>query len=126
MATENKLPEGIQKTDLKWPSSDDYSVARFELWHVERFGWVIPTLPISGRGDNLRTYAVEIAGGKVVSVGRGPHVHERHEVYVRKSRKEALQKYLDLKTAGEGDAGMIRDRISTRRANTALRRSRLY
>jgi hypothetical protein len=61
--------------------------------------------------------------GEPVTMGKGPHVLRTVTVYVRNGRKDALQKFLDLKVQGEAKAGDIRDRISTRRAQTALRRT---
>jgi hypothetical protein len=44
---------------------------------------------------------------------------------VKKSRLEALRPLLDLRVEGSAKAGDCRDRISTRRAHTAMRRSML-
>jgi hypothetical protein len=103
----------------------------FELWYTERFGWIIPTLQIAAvtarraaRGATLRrTYAIAIKDGALVRAGFGPHVLEHHTVYVKASRLDALTPLLDLAVKGEADAGDCRDRISTRRAQTAMRRS---
>lgn len=128
-----ELPDEVRETDLKYPSwessknnEDNRVVNTFEMWYTERFGWCIPTLFISRarRGSNMndRTYGVAIKDGGVVTMGKGPHVLRTVTVYVKKGRADALKNLIDLKTKGEGDAGQIRDRISTRRANTALRR----
>jgi hypothetical protein len=129
-----ELPDEVRETDLKYPSwestknnEDNRVVSQFEMWYTERFGWCIPTLFISRarRGSNMndRTYGIAINTNGVVTMGKGPHVLRTVTVYVRKGRVEALKKFTDLKTKGEGDAGQIRDRISTRRANTMLRRN---
>jgi hypothetical protein len=140
------LPEGIIPTDLKYPHSADKTprygtkayakwiavnraVDQFDLWYTVRFGWCIPTLHIRNAGRRQaagltqeRTYAVEIKGGGVVTIGLGPHVTARVTVYVTEGRRVALQPLIDLRTKGQGDAGSIRDRISTRRARSSMRR----
>lgn len=131
MKTKNALPEGINQSDLKYPGykSKDrtlpYPDGSFELWHITSFGWVIPTLFIRGAGRHSesahRTYAVNLKG-QTCRVGLGPHVTERVTVYVRKSREKVLRKFLDLKNTGAIRSNEIRDRISTRRAQTQARR----
>jgi hypothetical protein len=140
-----QLPTGILQSDLKYPdykSKDKlvpgYDNSSFEIWYTERFGWCIPTLLIRGAGrrygpsrDTARTYGVTIKdenlnGHQVVTMGSGPHVKAKHTVYVRESRKEALQKFLDIRSGGAEDANSIRDRISTRRARTSLSRGSMY
>jgi hypothetical protein len=125
-----ELPKGIIAKDLSYPDTrkggdyfPDYKDLdchdhQFEIWYVRNFGWCIPTLDIGGAGRQAtrRTYAVAIDTGKVVRIGKGPHVTECHRVYVRASRLTELRKFIDLRTKGAGDAGSIRDRISTRRA----------
>ncbi len=137
-----ELPPMINVSDTKYPPYksknpvvwDAANHGRLTFHHTERFGWCIATLPISGAragsGYVARTYAIRLepkwSGStehEIVSVGNGPHVSKTVEVYVRKNRVKTLQKYLDLYAKGMGDAGSIRDRISTRRANTSLRRS---
>jgi hypothetical protein len=115
------LPEGILKADLKdvkWEDQPkDYDKRYFELWLVTGFGWVIPTLSIGSRRSTYgnRTYAVTIEG-QVVRVGRGPHVLAMHTVHVSKKTAARLEKFFELRLKGQGDAGQIRDRISSRRA----------
>jgi hypothetical protein len=126
------LPKGIEKSDLHVPAdykSYDkvpYEQRSFELWHVTRFGWCIPTLLI-GRARRAnstdRTYAVTVEGGQVVRVGRGPHVTATHVVHVTNARHAALKSFLTLREKGQGDAGQIRDRISSRRAQGQLMRA---
>ncbi len=141
--TQHPLPAGILKADLARPAWDDKDrlvksygdtpeapVDNFGLWYTTGFGWCIPTLLISHSRQRVRqtgvqdsrTYAVTL-DGKVVRIGHGPHVGERATVYVRKSRLEALQPYLDLLTKGEADAQQVRDRISSRRAQGVLNRA---
>jgi hypothetical protein len=122
------LPKGIVERDLTYPDTrkgGDYFAKgidcndhQFEIWYVRNFGWCIPTLDIGGAGRQAtrRTYAVKVDTGNVVRIGKGPHVTATHRVYVRESRLKDLQKFLDLRRKGAGDAGSIRDRISTRRA----------
>jgi hypothetical protein len=142
-----KLPEGILAHDLKYPDFknkkdgqyfpdyDDknfpYEDRQFELWNVANFGWCIPTLHIRNAGRRAlasgsvaapRTYAIEINTGKVCRIGLGPHVTARVTVYVRKNRRDVLQKFLDLRKTGSESANQIRDRISSRRAQGALYR----
>lgn len=132
-----KLPELVKASDCSYPKYPKNParesqaaqtarrvVATFELWYVQRAGWVIPTLDIARAkfGPARRTYAIALNDKQVYTVGNGPHVLAMTTVYVTNARLAALQPLLDLKTAGMGDAGMIRDRISTRRARTSLRR----
>ena len=126
-----KLPEGITKIDLKYPSYrskdgliKDWASSTFDIWDIEDWGWVIPTLEIGrsrrhARENNVRTYAVRVDDGKTVRVGLGPHVKGKHTVYVRKSRFNALKKYVEMKNSGAADANQIRDRISTRRMRSS-------
>jgi hypothetical protein len=94
----------------------------------------LATLPIGaarrGSGFADRTYAIEVAEKpysngehQIVTVGKGPHITQTITVYVTVNRLKALQPYLDIYQKGLGSAGSIRDRISTRRANTVMRRS---
>jgi hypothetical protein len=126
-----KLPTGILDTDLDYPAYADNSYESFELWDVQNVGWVIPSLLISRAGRRQRAttpgvsdrYYAAGLDGKVWRVGRGPHVKRTVAVYVKKSRLTALQPFLTLRDKGSADANVIRDRISTRRARTALARS---
>jgi len=116
------------------------SRAEFEIWYSTGFGWVIPTLRIkrvSRRAANAgiqteRTYGVvvedfeRVSRGDLVRVGYGPHVLERYTVYVKQSRLKALQPLIDLLIAGRAKAGECRDRISSRRANSAMRRGGIF
>src|SRR4029077_16922930 len=102
----------------------------FELWDSRGGGWAIPTLHIRNAGrrshpgaTNRRPYAVATENGKTYRVGLGPHVEETHPVWVKKSRLQALLKFIELKNGGEGSAGQIRDRISSRRAQGQVMRA---
>lgn len=129
-----RLPAGLLSSDLKYPTTypDRAHAADFELWYVTGFGWCIPTLRIRnasrrvreglGAGTPARTYAVRIETKGIVRIGLGPHVTFRTTVYGRKSRMKALRQYVELRDAGAGKAHMIRDRISSRRAQTEARR----
>ena len=140
------LPAGILDSDLAHPKdwkllahesydSPKYTqyggTIQFDLWYTERFGWAIPTLGIrnaSARHRSIgitapRTYAVTVKDKSLITCGLGPHVKARVTVYVKKSRFKALQPYLDIMIDGQVKANDCRDRISTRRANTLLRRS---
>ena len=135
----NKLPEGILMGDLVMPKNKDgYSDwnalagtrvmgGQFELWYTTGFGWCIPTLNISHnrRASSERTYAVRVDTDGVVRIGGGPHVIERHWVYVKKARLKALQKFVDMQAQGAVDANTVRDRISSRRAQGALNRAKV-
>lgn len=129
------LPKGMRASDLKrpsWRSKDrlDFEACpggSFQMIHVGDWGWCLATLLIRKAGRRAveggdRTYAVRIATGETVAVGLGPHVKARATVYVRKSRGKALAGYLEMIRQGAERANQIRDRISTRRAQTALRR----
>lgn len=127
------LPKGIRASDIKYTAGKKYVDLgerwHFDIYYVPAFGWVLPTLLIKqaarhSRADEVsRTYAVTL-DGKIVRVGLGPHVTQRHTVYVALSRRKDLQRYLDLIEQGKAAANEVRDNISTRRANTALRRAR--
>lgn len=138
------LPDGLTVHDtncygdptLPYDSARPWEDDSVEFWYTERFGWCIPTLAIGGRrsfggADNRRTYGVcvgdklkrEARRGAVVTMGNGPHVLARITVYVRKPNADRVAPYLALRREGQGSAGAIRDRISTRRANTIARRA---
>jgi hypothetical protein len=123
------LPKGVKDEDLEYPSfkSKRRVVETLKLHYTERFGWCVATLSIrraTGRraGTQDRTYAYTL-DGKVVRVGLGPHVLRTVDVYVTEKALGRLQYLLDLAQQGEAKAGDIRDRISSRRAQGALRRS---
>lgn len=133
------LPAGILKIDLEYPSYKSKNKLVYEGEHrghltfhkVADRGWVIATLPISAgrKGFAARTYAIEVEKKpysdehQIVTVGNGPHVLSTVEVYVTTNRLKALQPFIDIFNKGLVTAGTIRDRISTRRANTVARRS---
>jgi hypothetical protein len=134
-ATKPALPQGITEADLKYPKyytgkgPEVLYQLQFEIWYTERFGWCIPTLLIGGvprrmQGSDVqrRTYAIAIKDGGTVSLGLGPHVLFHFNVYVTSANQARLQKYTDMRQQGLGNAGDIRDRISSRRMQTAARR----
>ena len=131
------LPTGIIATDLLPPKCKTkaqwnalWSLGgdrrELQLWHTTSLGWCIPTLLISGAGRRRattdRTYAIRVSNGTVCRIGKGPHVTQILTVYNTPKRSKALQPFFDLKTSGAADAGVIRDRISSRRAEGQLRR----
>ena len=139
-----ELPKGILQSDLKYPSykSDNKLVydgnhhGQLTLHYVTGRGWVIATLPISnaraGSGFEGRTYAIEVDKKdsysdehNIVTVGKGPHITHTVTVYITTKRVSALQPFIDIFNKGLVSAGTIRDRISTRRATTVLRRANL-
>lgn len=112
------LPPGITKADTEYPRGGGHLVDILTFYHSRRFGWCIATLAINSRG---RTYGITL-DGKVVSMGGRPDdVVVR--VQVTEARKAALQHFLDLKAKGLGNAGDIRDRIGSRRAQGQVERS---
>jgi hypothetical protein len=125
-----ELPKGILKSDLKRPeygAQQDvpWEARSFELWYTTGMGWVIPTLDIAKAkaGMPRRTYAVRVVDGSVCRVGQGPHVTQTLVVYVTSKRYQALEPFLLLRTKGRGDAGAVRDRISSRRAQGQVERA---
>lgn len=106
-------------------TADQRGYESFRIWKVSSLGYVFPTLkirnPRKGRKEAERTYAVA-ANGQLVRVGMGPHVLEQYEVFVKKSRREALQPILDLIKEGEIKANECRDELSSRMARGSLRR----
>jgi len=131
------LPLGVmtEDIDMKVAFSQNADHPNYSLgdgghltfYKTARFGWCVATLPIS-RGKNGwtdRTYAIA-ENGAICTVGNGPHVLAKITVYLRKSRVDALRKWIDLYNTGLGNAGMIRDRRSTRRAQTSLARARNF
>jgi hypothetical protein len=121
------LPLDVRASDLVRPEYDakdalvhdvgEYGTLTF--YNTTAFGWCIATLQIkksrrSGTPD--RTYAARCSDGALVRIGLGPHVTRQIVVYVRESRRAALQRYVELYTAGQDRANAVRDRISSRRA----------
>lgn len=119
-----QLPLGIEKSDMVRPAWDaedglDHSVGNYgELtFHkTTRFGWCITTLFISRgkRGQPDRSYGIALDTDQVVSIGNGPHVTESFTLYLRKSRRADLQKFIDAYESGMERANAIRDRRSSR------------
>ena len=143
-----KLPEGILKSDLEYPSLDyskpiseaERHAARIaqhlQFYYTDRFGWVICVLHIrnasraqraiyradSGVND-ARFYAISVDKSEICTVGLGPHVKHRFELYITNARADALKRYAALAALGAERANGIRDRISTRRSRTIARRT---
>lgn len=123
LAKKYPLPAGIKVADLQFPKR--HYVESFEMRYIERFGWVIPTLHIAngGRhGGGSRTYAISVKGTPC-RVGNGPHVLAIVTVYVSDANKKRLETYLNLRHDGQAKAGETRDRISSRRLLTQMRRT---
>lgn len=145
MKEKPELPFGLIESDLKYPKhpknwkwGKQYPsdvLHTITLYETERMGWVVTTLLISNPGrrhrhldaqpPQPRTYAVT-ADGSVCRVGLGPHVKRTITVYITRGRFEKLKKIVELHEKGLADAGSIRDRISTRRAQGALYRSNRF
>ena len=145
------LPPDVQKADLEHPKygSGDYLPntelekigmgyesgfpGRFTFYKVEGrsvLGWVLTTLHISKPSSRARagatmdrTYGIGVADSKVYTVGKGPHVTAIVEVYLTKANLTRLMKYVELWKKGMADAGGIRDRISSRRAQGQINRA---
>jgi hypothetical protein len=132
-----ELPPDVKASDLKYPSYDSGdSIGYRELeamglhsnsltfYLTTGFGWAITTLGIRNAkpGRTARTYAVTL-DGKCCRVGSGPHVKATVTVYLSKSNLSRLQKYVDLHLKGQEQAGIVRDRISTRRAQGQINRA---
>lgn len=132
------LPPGVKLADLEWrsPPKSAYGTKKYDEWrqknahadpreitfyYTERFGWVITTLRIAAGRTSERSYGIDLKGN-LVRVGNGPHVKKTLRVQIYEDRLEDLQKYVDLYNKGLEAAGDTRDRISTRRAQTAQRR----
>lgn len=126
------LPGDIIESDTVYPkygrtrNPSNTVVANFTMDYTAQFGWCIRTLGIrrarrAGRTD--RTYAIRVNTKQPVRIGAGPHVLRTVTVYVTEKRKPKLQRFLDMQTLGEEQAGTIRDRISSRRAQGALMRA---
>lgn len=141
--TKVELPPDVTVADTAYPKFDDKN--RIPYQELEALGlgtcgseltfyqvkgarvndWVITTLLIGGagkRGTTARYYGITI-GGNVCRVGKGPHVLKEVKVYLNKDNLPRLQKYVDLYNKGLADAGMVRDRISTRRAQGQIHRA---
>jgi hypothetical protein len=128
--TAKELPPGVKLSDTQYPKwsekKPDNVIATLTFYKTERLGWIVTTLGIARArrpGTADRSYAVTL-DGNVCRAGSGPHVLAEVTVYVRASRKVALQKFLDLHEQGLAAAGTIRDRIGSRRAEGQLRRAR--
>lgn len=136
--SKDKLPFGLIKSDLEYPKwrEKDTKAQReakyivdnghLSLVYTERFGWCVRTLHISNarRGAGAwgaRSYGIN-EDKQLVSIGAGPHVLREIQVHVTKARSKELKPLLDLYLEGMAKAGEARDRISTRRARTSLRR----
>lgn len=133
---ENALPPDVKLVDTKWPSHekslpwshfDQYGMNGNALtfYLTTGFGWVLTTLAIRKArrsGSTDRSYAITL-DGKCCRVGSGPHVKKTVIVYVSKDNADRLTKYCELHLKGQEQAGTVRDRISTRRAQGQIHRA---
>lgn len=115
------LPPGALNSDTAWPKGQERVIATLSVYDLGgRFGWAVKTLPINARTN--RAYGMTVESGRVVTMGNpGTRIVT---LYITEKRKAALQKYIDLHAAGQQDAGAIRDRIGSRRAEGQIRRAR--
>jgi len=134
-----KLPAGIRPADLKFPRSrqglkpshyrklEELGLpswgTEFSLWYSER--WMIPTVNISGKSSREaeRTYAIGVDDKKCYRIGGGPHVTAKVRVYLTAANFDRLFPFLQLQEEGKKQAGKIRDRISSRRAQGQIYRA---
>ena len=130
------MPPKVQARDLKWPETGTWATDKLRekgildahtltFYYVTGdMGWVIATLDISKgkRGNADRTYGITL-DGKVVRVGNGPHVKKEVQVHLSTENWERLLPYVELYLKGLEQAGQIRDRISTRRAQGQINRA---
>ena len=142
---EAELPPGITEADLKWPKYEDSipwekrKELGLEDLHSFKFylvkgrkdrGWVLTTLLIGTASRRARAgattdryYGIEVGTESIVRIGKGPHVLKEIEVHLSNKNIERLTKYVELWRKGMADAGSIRDRISSRRAQGQLYRA---
>lgn len=126
-----ELPAHVKDADTRYPKysrTKPVSVLHELVFdRVSTLGWCIRTLQIR-RARRVqrteRTYAIRCDTQTPVRIGNGPHVLRTVRVYVTDKNIARLQTYVDLQRKGEEDAHTIRDRISSRRAEGTLRRSR--
>ena len=124
-------PPDVIAADTQWPRENGpYSWYRdnnvpHELVFYKVQGtrikdsWVIVTLPIDNKG---RAYVIQVESGNTGRAGRGPHVKAEVRVYLSPANLPRLQKYVDLWRKGMAEAGAVRDRISSRRAQGQIER----
>jgi hypothetical protein len=131
---EPPLPPPLEAADLAFPA-DLLRLAEaaalglpdafLRLYHTERFGWVLCTLPIAaarrGRAETERTYGIALRGEELVTVGRGPHVTREVTAHLSRGNAERLRPLCELYLRGLAKAGDCRDRRSTRAAQTRAR-----
>lgn len=131
------LPPDVLAADLKYPELGKFLpyAKQQELglettrltFYKTKGGWMLTTLAISNarRGSSFedRTYAIGVADSKIYTVGGGPHVLTKVEVILTIDNVERLAKYIELWKKGMAEAGSIRDRISSRRAQGQLHRA---
>lgn len=124
----DKLPMGLRVADTKYPKQPClYRLTMYEIAQRGTTQWAIATLHIRNPGRRsadtatARTYGIKL-NGEIITMGLGPHVKQTITVYVTADRVKVLQPLVDLYLKGAAAANEIRDRVSSRRANTILRR----
>jgi hypothetical protein len=138
------LPAGVVVDDLKYPQTpesffddkakvnkrtkdkwyaDNKIVHRLHMVYVMSYGWCIRTLHISNGKMSERSYAIRVDDQTMCTLGNGPHVQKEITVYVTQARIKELRPLVDIMQKGEEGAHIIRDRRSSRRAQTQLRRA---
>lgn len=125
------LPTNVKEADLKYPSRE--RVTHTLYCALVKFSptssrWVVRTLGISNanwrnREYGVRSYAIGVDDQKVYRVGKGPHLLRDITVYVHEGNAARLKALVALNEQGAEKAGIIRDRISTRRARGQLMRA---
>lgn len=128
-----ELPPDVIEADSKRPSYEDsrkpwrqegeedlYSLTFYKVQGSRiKDNWVILTLPIDNKG---RSYVISL-DGNCGRAGRGPHVKAIVMIHLHAGNADRLRKYIDLWKKGMSDAGSVRDRISSRRAEGQVRRA---
>lgn len=137
-----ELPPNVQPADLLQPANGrglsfdrlsqlgvEESWGRLTFYQTTGLGWVLCTLHISNPsrrqapGTAARTYAIGVADKKIYTVGRGPHVTQEVTIQLSQDNIDRLSEYAALYQRGLAEAGQIRDRISSRRAQGQLHRA---
>lgn len=123
------LPPDVRVEDTKWSGEprgkvDPNTPHSLTFYLVQgramKNTWVILTLAIDNRG---RSYVVRTDTGGTGRAGSGPHVKAEVKVYLRADNLDRLGKYVELWKKGMVEAGMIRDRIGSRRAQGQIERA---
>lgn len=133
--TKTELPPNVIAADTKWPEQGHgcnweklrelgIDSTSFTFYKTTGFGWVLITLGISNstRRSTARSYGISM-DGKCCRVGSGPHVLSTITVHLSTDNWERLKGYVELYLKGMEQAGTVRDRISSRRAQGQIHRA---